>query len=78
MCYCARGRRVGVGAGDLVLNALIYTENTGSLGLSQVSSESYIIPQEPLTKMMFLTHFFDLGTQLPTCNCHLELTRRMT
>lgn len=67
-----------MGAGDLVLSALMHTENTGSLGVSQVSSESYISPQEPLTTMMFLTHFFDFGTQLPTCNCHLELTRRMT
>lgn len=42
--------------GDLVLNVLTHTGNTGSLGLSQLSSESYIIPQEPLTKMMFLIH----------------------
>lgn len=56
MCYRARGRGVRVEVGDLVFNALTHTENTGSLGLSQVSSESYIILQEPMTKMMFLTH----------------------
>lgn len=51
------------GGGDLVLNALMQTENTGSLGLSQVSSESFIIPQEPLTRMMFLSHVLISGLE---------------